>query len=64
MNHRYSGPEEHRAQNLIVIGCVAALWGRGCACVYVRVCESTFVVMVVSPSRTLMHMAGFPEHYA
>lgn len=60
MNHRYSGPEELRAQNLIVIGCVAALWGRGCACVYMRVCKSTSVVMVVSPSHTPMHMAAFP----
>lgn len=45
MNHRYSSPQEHRAQNLIVIGCVAALDGCSCICVFRNVCEQRSVAV-------------------
>lgn len=38
MNHRYPGPEEHPAQNLIVIGCVAAFRVKLCVCVREHFC--------------------------
>lgn len=65
MNHRYPGPEEHQAPRLIVIGCVAGLEVETVPA-YVslqRVRQSTFAVIAVSPSHTLMHMAAFPKHY-
>lgn len=65
MNHQYSGPEEHQAPRLIVIGCVAGLEVETVPA-YVspqRVWQSTLAVMAVSPSHTLMHTAAFPKHY-
>lgn len=65
MNHRYSSPQEHRAQNLIVIGCVAARGGAA-ASVCLGMCvnsgqlqsdsEAHGCVSALSTSISWMHM--------